>query len=58
MVKVKLNGIAQENVYYYISANLVEDFSSLTKEDMLNAPVFKLASNTVDLGKIKAIHSE
>jgi hypothetical protein len=40
------------NVFYYISANLVEDFSSLSKADLENAPVFKLASTTVDLGKI------
>ncbi len=53
MVKVKLNGVVQENVYYYVSANLVEDFSNLSKEDLLNAPVFKVASTTVDLGKIK-----
>jgi hypothetical protein len=53
MVKVKLNGVAQENVYYYTSANLVEDFSALTKEQIANAPVFKLVSNTFDLGKIK-----
>ncbi len=53
MVKVKINGVVQENVYFYISANLVEDFSSMTKEDMLNAPVFKLETNAVDLGKIK-----
>ena len=53
MVKVKLNGVAQENVYYYVSANLVEDFSSLSKDELANAPVFKLASTTVDLGKIK-----
>ncbi len=52
MVKVKLNGVVQENVYYYVSANLVEDFSSLSKADLENAPVFKLASSTVDLGKI------
>jgi hypothetical protein len=52
MVKVKLNGVIQENVYYYVSANLVEDFSKMTKEDMENAPVFKVASTTVDLGKI------
>ena len=52
MVKVVLNGATQENVYYYISANLVEDFSSLTKEDLEKAPVFKLASTTVELGKI------
>lgn len=53
MVKVKLNGVLQENLYYYVSANLVEDFSSLSKEAMANAPSFKLASATVDLGKIK-----
>jgi hypothetical protein len=53
MVKVKLNGVAQENVYYYVSANLVEDFSSMSKEAMLSAPVFKLESNAIDLGKIK-----
>jgi hypothetical protein len=52
MVKVKLNGAVQENVYYYVSANLVEDFSSLSREDLENAPVFRLASSTVDLGKI------
>ncbi len=53
MVKIKLNEIPQENVYYYVSADLIEDFSSLSKEDIANAPVFKLASNTYDLGKIK-----
>jgi hypothetical protein len=53
MVKVKLNGVTQENLYYYVSANLVEDFSSLTKADLENAPVFKVAATTVDLGKIK-----
>jgi len=52
MVKVKINGVAQQNVFYYISANLVEDFSSLSRADLENAPVFKLASTTVDLGKI------
>jgi len=52
MVKIKLNGVTQENVYYYISANLVEDFSSMTKEQLEKAPVFQLATTTVDLGKI------
>jgi hypothetical protein len=52
MVKIKINGAVQENVYYYVSANLVEDFSSLSKADLENAPVFKLASTTVDLGKM------
>jgi hypothetical protein len=53
MIKVKLNGVVQENVYYYVSANLVEDFSGLSKDELANAPVFKVASTTFDLGKIK-----
>lgn len=53
MVKIKINGVTQENVYYYVSANLVEDFSSLSKEELLKAPIFKLASSTAELGKIK-----
>jgi hypothetical protein len=53
MIRIKLNGVPQENVYYYVSANLVEDFSNLSKEEMANAPVFKVASTTFDLGKIK-----
>jgi len=52
MVKIKINDDEQQNIYYYISANLVEDFSSMTKEDMENAPVFNLASSTVDLGEM------
>ncbi len=52
MVKVALNGVVQNTSYYYISANLVEDFSKLSKEDLEKAPVFKLASTTFDLGKI------
>jgi hypothetical protein len=53
MIKIKLNGVPQENVFYYVSANLVEDFSALSKEELANAPVFKVASTTYDLGKIK-----
>jgi hypothetical protein len=53
MVKVVLNGVPQENVFYYVSANLVEDFSNLSKEEIENAPVFKVETTTVDLGKIK-----
>jgi hypothetical protein len=52
LVKIKLNGVVQENVYYYISANLVEDFSNLSREQLEKAPVFQLATTTVDLGKI------
>jgi hypothetical protein len=53
MIRIKLDGVAQNNVYYYVSANLVEDFSSLSKEELSKAPVFNVASTTVDLGKIK-----
>lgn len=53
IVRIKLNGAPQNNVYYYVSANLVEDFSSLSKEELANAPVFKLDATTIDLGKIK-----
>jgi hypothetical protein len=58
MVKIKLNDVTQENVYYYVSANLVEDFSSMSKEDMEKAPVFKLASSTVDLGTMPGTTSK
>ena len=53
MVRVRINGINQENVFYYISANLVEDFSNLTRTEIDNAPVFKIASSTIDIGKMK-----
>lgn len=52
MVRLKINGSAIQNVYYYISAKLVEDFSKLTPEQIAAAPVFKTASNTVDIGKM------
>jgi hypothetical protein len=52
MVRVTLNGTVDQKSYYYVSANLVEDFSSLSKQDLENAPVFKLASTTVNLGKM------
>lgn len=52
MVRVKTNGVLQDNLYYYVSANLVEDFSGLSKEELANAPVFKPEKTTIDLGKI------
>jgi hypothetical protein len=52
LIKIKLNGVAQDNVYYYVSANLVEDFSQMSKEQLENAPVFQLPTTTVDLGQI------
>jgi hypothetical protein len=52
MVRLKINGTVDQNVYYAVSANLVEDFSGLSKDEITNAPVFNVASTTVDLGKI------
>jgi len=53
LVRLKINGVQQQNIYLYVSANLVEDFSSLTAQQLASAPVLKLVSNTVDFGKIK-----
>lgn len=53
LIRMKVNGKAQENIYLYVSANLVEDFTRLTSQQLADAPVFKLASNTADFGKIK-----
>ena len=50
IVKIKINGIVQNNIYLYISANLMEDFSGLSKDDLLNSPVIRFATTTVDIG--------
>ena len=62
MVKVKINGVTQKNmvngvpqsdIWFYITGDLVEDFSGLSKEDLLNAPVFKIAETTVNIGTMQ-----
>jgi hypothetical protein len=52
MVKIKINGEVDQNVYYAVSANLVEDFSGLSKQELENAPIFNVDTKTVELGKI------
>ena len=52
LVRLKVNGQKQPNIYLYVSANLVEDFSGLNAQELANAPVFKLESNTVNFGTI------
>ena len=52
IIRIKVNDVVDQKVYYAVSANLVEDFSGLSKDDMDKAPVFDIASKTVDLGKI------
>jgi len=58
MVKIKINGVVQENVFLYVSANLVEDFSKLTSTELSNAPVFKLFSTTFNIGEMPAATSK
>jgi hypothetical protein len=53
LAKVKIDGVVLPNMYYYITADLVEDFSGLSKEDLMNAPVFKVAATTVDIGTMQ-----
>jgi hypothetical protein len=52
IVRLKIDGVVDQKVYYAVSANLVEDFSGLSKEDLANAPVFSIDSKTVDIGKM------
>lgn len=53
LVRLKVNGKPMPNIYLYVSANLVEDFSGLSSQQLASAPVFKLESNTVSFGTIK-----
>ncbi|HNX66315.1 MAG TPA: DUF1573 domain-containing protein [Bacteroidales bacterium] len=53
LARIKVNGVTQTNIYLYVSAEITEDFSLLSKEELANAPIFKLASNEVNFGKIK-----
>lgn len=53
LVRLKVNGQSQPNIYLYVSANLVEDFSGLTAQQLANAPVFKLDTSSVNFGKMK-----
>jgi len=52
LVRLNINGVAQQNIYLYVSANIVEDFSKLSATELENAPVFKLISNIGDFGKV------
>ncbi len=52
LVRVVLNGEIQNNVYMVLSANIVEDFGSMSKEELANAPVAKFDATTVDFGEI------
>jgi hypothetical protein len=53
LARIKVNGVTLTNIYLYVSAEITEDFSQLSKDDLANAPIFKLTSNEVNFGKIK-----
>ena len=52
LVRIKLNEVVDNTAFLYITATLVEDFSSLTKEQLASAPAIKLESNEFDIGKM------
>ncbi|HUS86083.1 MAG TPA: DUF1573 domain-containing protein [Bacteroidales bacterium] len=52
LVRVILNDEVQNNVYMVISANLTEDFNSLSKSELENAPVINFESTKFDFGEI------
>ncbi len=53
LIRILKNGETVNNSYFVASANLVEDFSSWSKEELENAPVFKIENTRFDFGEIK-----
>jgi hypothetical protein len=52
LVRIKLNGVVDNTAFLYVTASLVEDFASLSKEELANAPTVKLENNIFDIGKM------
>jgi len=52
LIRVQIDGEAVNNSYFVVSANLVEDFSSWSKEQLENAPVFDIENTRYDFGEI------
>jgi hypothetical protein len=50
---VKINGLSDRNYSLVISANIEEDFSSLTAEDLARAPVLSVDNPEFTFGKIQ-----
>lgn len=51
-VRIKINGVVDNTSFLYVTASLVEDFSSLTREQLANAPAIKFESDVFDIGKM------
>jgi hypothetical protein len=52
LVRIKINGVVDNTGFLYITASLAEDFSSMTREQIANAPAMKLVNNEFDIGKM------
>ncbi|MCF8226072.1 MAG: DUF1573 domain-containing protein [Bacteroidales bacterium] len=52
-VNVTVNGKSERDYRLVVSANLVEDFSSLTDEDLANAPAVSVDNPEVNFGKMQ-----
>lgn len=53
LIRVSVNDSVYNNLYMVVSANLVEDFKSMTKEELDAAPVAEFETTKVDFGDIK-----
>ncbi len=50
---LKINGVAERNYALVVSANIEEDFSSLSPQEMANAPALKVDDPEFKFGSIK-----
>ncbi|HCC71639.1 MAG TPA: DUF1573 domain-containing protein [Bacteroidales bacterium] len=53
LIRVTHNGEMINNSWFVVSANIIEDFSSWTKNELENAPVFDLENTRFNFGEIK-----
>ncbi len=52
-VNVSVNGVSDRNYRLVVSANIIEDFSALSKEELAHAPIVKVDNPEVNFGKMK-----
>jgi len=52
-MNLNINGVTEREYSLVISANIEEDFSALSPEEMANAPVIKVDDTEFNFGKIK-----
>ena len=53
LVRIVLNDEVKNNLYMVVSANLVEDFKSMTKAELEAAPIAKFETTKFDFGTIE-----